>query len=285
MEQPNDTNPIVNLLKTCIENDDIKTFPLNVVSDTCGKHQIAISVEKERDYSEADDSEFVKMIKSLNVLDEDDITFKNGYMFCKDMPGYVGMDCTSNRDFNYKHAFIRKRDRLTKNNTENKCTIDFILLPEGKKIEDIVDDEFDGIPDENVLMYKTFVNNNMSVDNLGLYGADDIVLKSSYCNLIFDYPSYNNKIVFTIHANDEIVGFTRKELALKAMQRFHLRWYLCENYDIEKGTIVSKELAKERKTIMFDPTMYSDEYTENGLVCLIYNKELDQWTFHCYDYI
>jgi hypothetical protein len=286
MEQTTDNNPLIDMLKLCIESDDIKTFPLNVVSETCGEHQITLSVEKQRDYSDTDDSEFVKKIKSLNVLDEDDITFKNGYIFSKEMPGSWGLDCGFNRDFEYKHTFIKKRDRITKINTEDKCTIDFVLLPNGTNIEDIVDDEYDGIPAENVLMYETFVNNGMSVDNLNLHGENDIVLKSSYCNILLGYPvNYKEHVVFTVHADDEIVGFSRKELALKAMQRYYLLWYLCKNYDITKGTIVSEELAKERKIVMFEPTAYFDEWTNNGLVSLEYKKETDQWEFNCYEYI
>jgi len=285
MDQMNDTNPIVNLLKSCIESDDIKSFPLNVVSDTCGQHQITISVEKHKDYSETDDSDFVKMIKSLNVLDEDDITFKNGYIFSKESPGSFGLDCTMNRDFYYRITFTKKRDRLTKNSTDNKSTIDFILLPEGTNIENVVDDEYDGIPDDNVLFYDKFVNNNMSIDNLGLHVPDDIVLKSSYCNILFDYPvNYKEHTVFTVHANDEIVGFTRKELALKVMQRYHLMWYLCKNYDVEKGMIVSDELAKERKITIFESNFYTSDWTDNGVVSLIYKKETDQWIVNCYEY-
>jgi hypothetical protein len=74
-------------------------------------------------------------------------------------------------------------------------------------------------------------------------------------------------------------------MALKAMQRYHLMVYLCKNYDITKGTIVSEELVKERKKIIFEPTAYLGEWTDNGLVNLIYKKETDQWEFVCYDYI
>lgn len=108
----------------------------------------------------------------------------------------------------------------------------------------------------------------------------------SYCNILFEYPvSYREYTCFTVHADDRMIGFSRKELALKAMQRYHLMWYLCKNYDITKGTIVSEELAKERKIIIFEPMAFVDEWTLNGLVSLVYKKDTDQWRFNCYDYI
>ncbi len=241
-----------------------------------------------REYSEKDDSALVKKIKNLKVLDDDEITFKDGYIYNKNEK-FCALDTDDTRTFEYKMTYISKRDEITKNNTDDKQSIEFVLVPEGKTIRDIkildkYDDMYDG---EFVLLHETFANNNMSIDGLGLYGEDDIVLKSSYCNLLLEYPCYREKTVFTIYADDDMVGFTRGELALKAMQRFHLKLYLCNNYDVSKGMVVSGELAKKRTRdqILFEPTMYMDEWDRNGLVSLTYNKETDQWTFICHDYI
>ncbi len=189
------------------------------------------------------------------------------------------------QEIGQKIAFIKDRDSDTKNNTEDDISIDFILNPNGNSELPKLDDD-DDIPTECVLLYETFVKNKMSIDGLGLINADDVVLKSSYCNILFNYPvNCRENIVFTIHADNDTIGFTRKELALKSMQKYHLMLYLYKNYDVEKGMIVSNELAKERKITMFSPSRYDDEWTDNGLLNLIYCKELDQWIFNCYDYI
>ncbi len=242
-----------------------------------------------REYSENDDSAIVKKIKNLKVLDDDEITFKDGYIYNKNKK-FCALDTDDTRTFEYQMTYINKRDEITKNNTDDKQSIEFVLVPEGKTIRDIkiLDKYNDDMYDEEfVLLHETFANNNMSIDGLGLYGEDDIVLKSSYCNLLLEYPCYREKTVFTIHADDDMIGFTRGELALKTMQRFHLKLYLCNNYDVSKGMVVSDELAKKRTRdqILFEPTMYMDEWDRNGLVSLTYNKETDQWTFICHDYI
>lgn len=58
---------------------------------------------------------------------------------------------------------IREKDKIVKDSIEDNHTIDFTLLSEGKNIEDIIDDEYDGIPEENILMYQKFINNNMNI--------------------------------------------------------------------------------------------------------------------------
>ncbi len=253
-------------------------------------NNINLSSSFTREYLETDDSIIVKKIKSLKLLDDDEITFKNGYIYNKNKPQNCTLDNDDTRTFVYKMAYINKRDEITKNNTDDKQSIDFVLVPEGKTIRDIkIFDKYDDdlYDEEYILLHETFANNNMSIDGLGLYGENDIVLKSSYCNLLLDYPCYRESTVFTIYADDEMVGFTRGELALKAMQRFHLKLYLCNNYDVSKGMIVSDDLAKKRSRnqILFEPTMYMDEWDRNGLVSLDYKKETDQWNFICHDYI
>ncbi len=217
--------------------------------------------------------------KEIDITSLDDNTIPNNIE--------VSIEHTTSlwQEIGKKMAFIKDRDENSKNNTDDNRSIDFILNPNGNnELPELNEDE--DIPKECVLLYETFVNNNMSVDGLGLIGADDVVLQSSYCNILFNYPvNCRENIVFTIHADNDTVGFTKKELALKAMQKYHLMLYLYKNYDVEKGKIVSDELAKERKTTIFSPSRYDDEWTDNGLLNLIYCKEMDQWIFNCYDYI
>ena len=83
-----------------IENDtDPNTaYPLDVTSDTDGPQQIQLHFGKDRDYTEEDDSDFVKQIKSYGILDETDISFKNGWIFSG---GSIGRDDNFHRDFSF----------------------------------------------------------------------------------------------------------------------------------------------------------------------------------------
>ena len=176
---------------------------------------------------------------------------------------------------------IRERDKSTKDSLKHDQTIDFILISEGTNdLPEI--NSIDDIPEKFVLTYDKFINNNMTVDNLGLINSDDIVLKSSYCNILFSYPvNYNEPIIFSIGADDKKIGFKRKELALKAMQKYHLLYYLYKNYDVEKGEIV----LDEKKVTIFEPNQCDEEYTQNGLLNLIYDKEKDHWIFNTYKFV
>ena len=232
-----------------------KELPLNVTSDTCGPEKIALVFPNSK-YSEADDSEFVKKIKSFGLLDDTDLTFNGGYIFRKS--GGFSIDNPYERDREYECAFVKKRDSMTKINLQNGTSIKF-------KVE-----------------YKTFIDNNMQIN--GLNQEDDIVLQSSYCNILYSYPAFQHHAVFTVHANDKITGFTKKELALKAMRLYHMLYYLSENYDIQKGHIVSTDTKREE--VIFRPVCSDErEYTDNGLRCLQYNKDSDQWEFVCIQYI
>lgn len=180
---------------------------------------------------------------------------------------------------------IRERDKITKDSLEDTHSINFILIPEGiTNLPEI--DPNDTLPEQFVLTYDKFINNNMCVDNIGLLNANDIVLESSYCNILFNYPvNCYEHTNFTITADDRKIGFRRNELALKAMQKYHLLWYLCKNYDVEKGKIVSNELANERNIIMFKPNQHINEYTQNGLLNLVYDKKRNHWVFNTYNFI
>ncbi|QKF93719.1 hypothetical protein QKU48_gp0261 [Fadolivirus algeromassiliense] len=296
-QQPTTENAISELFSTIIKSDiEDKTFPLTVTSDTCGKHEIKLVFNGLREYSESDDSELVKTIKSYGILDDTDIIFKNGYMFTKG--GSFSLDDDMNRDFTYKWEYIKKRDNITKTNLNDNQTISFLLqLPDKEYKElppfnyetymanDNVSDEGDN-DDENdydMLLYKTFIDNQMSVDNLGLVYENEIVLKCSYANILYSYPNFNSNIVFTIHADDEIAGFTMKELALKAMQRYHLLYYLFKNYNMKSGEIIADNTSEFERC--FRPTLWDSEWSDNGLLNLMYHKNTDQWEFVCCDYI
>jgi hypothetical protein len=291
------------------DTDPNTSYPLNVTSDTCGPHQIQLIFGKDRDYREEDDSDFVKQIKSYGILDETDISFKNGWIFSG---GSIGRDCNFNRDFTYRQAYIKKRDNITKTNLQNKQKIYFILSNDLNGHKDVPafdydnyhkewekeDDSTESSDDFSVLFYKTFIDNNMKMDNLGLMYENEIILKSSYANILFDSPIYRSSVVFTLHANDEIAGFTMKELSLKIMQRYHLIVFLYKNYNMEEGKLVdrtgemenipNKELftnIPKSGKYCFEPVLYESELYDNGVMGLEYCKEKEQWTVLLYDYI
>ena len=56
-----------------------------------------------------------------------------------------------------------------------------------------------------------------------LYNSDKIIYEYSYINIEFNYPNYNT-VTFKNRANDDISGFTTKELADK-MIKFQSRPY------------------------------------------------------------
>lgn len=291
------------LIKSNIED---KTLPLNVQSDTCGEHQIKLVFGGNREYSETDDSEFVKRIKSYGILDDEDIVFKNGYMFTKG--GSFHLDDDMGRDFTYKWEFVKKRDNITKSELNDKQVISFMLMDPNKHYKNLLPFNYDNYmngdvsmsedakesdnedDDYEMLLYETFMNNGLSIDNLGLVYENEVILKCSYANILFSYPNFNSNTAFTIHADDEICGFTFKELALKAMQKYHLLYFLFKNYDMEKGTLINENSDNTNHFNTFEnrcfrPTLWESEWTENGLLNLVYNKQTDQWKFECCDYI
>ena len=120
----------------------------------------------------------------------------------------------------------------------------------------------------------------MSLDNLGLLYEDEIILKSSYANVHFDYPNFKSYVTFSLHADNEMRGFTVKELALKMMQRYHLLYFLFDNYDMTKGKLFpDKKLIGDTRRC-FRPCLFTGEWY-NGLKCICYDKEFDRWTFEC----
>lgn len=191
------------------------------------------------------------------------------------------------QEFNARQNTIKARDTFTRDTTSDGSTIDFVLIPDGKTINESksMDDYDDELHHDFVLTYEKFLDNNMQIEGLNLHEPEELVLASSYCNILFNYPCRRQSTVFSIRADSDITGFTRKELALKAMRLYHLKVYLCKNYDITKGCIVSDELAKERKIVIFEPAMYMGEWERNGLVSLTYQKNVDQWVFDCYEYL
>lgn len=263
---PMNVTLLSNIIKSGLMTD--VNIPMNVTSDTCGPHQINISFSAEREYSEFDDSDVVKKIKASGILDDDEFSFKNGYIFPKSSSSFA-LDNTYNRNSYYKSAYIKKSDCITLNTLVDEETIDFILIDTN---------------DDNVLEYQKFVNNDFKIDGLWLADPDDVVLKLSYCDVLFDYPCFDSKVVFTLHPTDKMIGFTRKELALSVMQKYHMLYYLSCNYSTAVGKVVDDKTSIKREDSVFRPIM-EYEWRDNGVLQLQYNKIKDQWCVIYEDYI
>lgn len=256
------------------------------------------------------ESEQIKKIKESGLIPEDEIKFENGYMFFKD--GGFSIDTPHQRDFTYKYKYIQNRDKKTKDSLQDKQLIEFHNVNHDSDKE--TDSESDNEENTYGLSYTEFLANNIRLKN-----PDEIVLEQSYISVHFNSPNYRDHTTFTIHADDEMKGFTRKELAIKCMKYYHMQYYLCRTYDLDKGCFVTNNpvnqmydkhsefnesleeehrknpsmdwLFKEpQKTFkihhqIFSPVLYYDEYTDNGLNELEYNKEKDYWIFVCLTYI
>jgi hypothetical protein len=130
------------------------------------------------------------------------------------------------------------------------------------------------------------------MDNLGLMFENEIILKSSYANIHYGSPFFNSDVTFTLHADDEVEGFTMKELALKVMQRYHLLGFLYKNYNMDEGKIQSESSETDLFTTKpksdkycFRPVLYDSEIFDNGVMGVEYNKDKDHWTIMMYDYV
>ena len=263
------------------------------------------------------DSEMVKEIKTSGILTEEDIIENEKVIIT---PGSMGINCDTIKDFTYKNAYIKKRDFINKTSLIDGQEIKFILgnqnitfnyndytnqpekikrvslinqykgthnsemnhneyLQNKDKINDIESEE----SDNNCLYYEQFIKNNHSIQGLNLLYENEIILKSSYINILYNYPCYTPKTTFHISADNEMEGFTFGELALKAMQFYHLLFDLYKHYDIQKG--IRKELPDNDRERYFRSVAYIGEWEDNGLHSLKYHKETDTWEFICIEYI
>ena len=117
--------------------------------------------------------------------------------------------------------------------------------------------------DNDYLYYEQFIKNNHSIKGLNLLYENEIILKSSYINILYMYPCYTPHTTFRITADNEMEGFTFGELALKAMQFYHLLFDLYKHYDVQKG--IREDLAENDRDRYFRPVAYIGEWENNGL--------------------
>ena len=219
-------------------------------NSTGQEKKINVSFSQSSEYDPNYESDDIKFIKSTNLIKQDEITFNDGYIFWGE--GSVAVDTPFHRDFVYECMYINKRDELVNENLTNESVIDF----------------------DKGISYQNFLNNSYKLE-----AEDQIVLNSSYINIWFNYPNHAEKVTFTIKADDKIIGFSKKELARKIMQRYHLLYYLTKHYDIDRGVF-----SENNGTGMFRSIM-DWEYTKNGVGRIAYRKDLKVWEIFCIDEI
>jgi len=223
-----------------------------------------------------EDSELVKKIKSYGILTEEDISIQGGFIKFK---GGIGVEMPGDRDFWYSNTYAGKRDEITVVGLQDNCILEFRLHDDcilevpafnydmfiNKIYNEAYDNEEFG---RNLVFYENFIK-NMSVE--GLIYENEVVLKCSYINVHFRYPMLQSDVTFKIMADNELDGFTMKELVLKVMQRYHMLVFMWQNYDIKNGII------NPTSRNCFKPLVYESDWTMNAVTGLKYNKTNNTW--------
>ena len=184
---------------------------------------------------------------------------------------------------------IRKQDKATKKSLVDGQKIAFIrdrAICHFKILRYLSDGTFGESQDDedySMIDYQEFLDNNMTIDNLGLINKDEVVLKMSYIDILFNSPNFGSDTTFRIMADNELVGFAREELGLKIMQRFHLLYFLFQNYNMERGNIRETPIihfdTKRQNGTCFEPIIGYQDYSDNGLSHIVYNEDKKIWKF------
>lgn len=221
------------------------------------------------------ENDVIRFIRTSGVVPENAIEISHGCISSYDENGKMIQSGIANAgaiEFVYKQQYERFRNKRTRDSLKDGDAIYFSDKNAPPPEEDESSEEGELV---NGLHYKAFMAKTFDLER-----PDDIVLESSFIDIFYSNPCWKERVTFTIWADDPMKGFTRKELAIKAMQRFHLLYYLCDNYNMEEGKI-----DPERSTCSFSPVLYLNEYTDNGLYSLCYQIEEKRWEFITIDYV
>jgi len=172
------------------------------------------------------------------------------------------------KEFDKRYNYIKNRDKDTIDSLEDEQEITFVNEsdPEQLATHEYYDKEYTGIS------YDKFMNKTYKLQD-----PDTIVLPCSYINLYFDNPNWDEHITFKIKADDELKGFTRHEIMKKALDRFHLLYYIYKNYSVD-----DRKINPENSSHLFGAALHGDnEYEANGLHFIIYNTKYNYWRFEC----
>ena len=258
----------------------------NLINITCAasgeSEKITIILKGDREHSESDDSDFIKKLKATGIVSADDFQWSGGYISGSHS---VMLDDSKGkgRNFMYEWLYIERHDQQTRDQLLDKQFIRFDLGDQKECIDIESDDEDDNESDTQYIRYDQFIQDGMNIPSLN--GADDLVLACSRCNIHFDYPCFDN-VTYTIRAEDEVVGFTRKELALKIMQLYCMMVFVCKKYDKTTGQLYQSEPNPPKfSELMFGPVLGVSEWEDNGIRGITYDKEKNHWVCLCVNYI
>ncbi|ARF11289.1 hypothetical protein Klosneuvirus_1_146 [Klosneuvirus KNV1] len=221
--------------------------------------------------SEDYESDLIKFIKQSGVIPEGSIKRTDNWISSYDENGKLegsGIANAGSIELTYKLKYINCRDKKTIELLEDKQIISFI----DESVPSITPTENDSSDDEDSgIRYKAYMDKTYKLQD-----PDIIVHPCSYVNIHYDTPNWKEHATFRIPADDEIKGFTRHELMKKALERFHMLYYIFSNYNIDDGKV-----NPEKPSCLFHPLLFINDYTDNGLRCLEYNKEKNYWVFEC----
>lgn len=196
---------------------------------------------------------------SANDFNNDELKYQSRHMFGPSGRSLHGLTWPEHQ---YKYLYLKRHDQQT--------------------IGQLIDQQYIGFGN---IEYEEFMASQMQLPNLE--DGDDLVLACSSCTICFDYPC-QAKAMFMIRADDDITGFTRKELALKVMQLYCMMAFNYKNYDKTTGKLQNSQLVDkndpERAQRIFAPIV-DEEWEENGIIGITYNKEKDYWVCQCSHYI
>ena len=212
------------------------------------------------------ESDFVKFAKASGVIPDGVIKVEGGLASAYNEDGTLsscGIASADGIDFHYKYQYVKYHDKSVTGGLKN-----------GDKISFIDDSDESSDEDSGGIRYQSFISKIYKLND-----PDTVVLPCSYIDIHFNSPCWRDNVTFKIHAEDEMIGFTRLELMKAALERFHLLYYLFKNYNAEEGRI-----NLNSSSCWFSPVLRVDEYSENGLKSLIYNKEKGYWIFECIEY-
>jgi len=129
----------------------------------------------------------------------------------------------------------------------------------------------------NHIEYQSYIQSIVSGSQPDeILDANKTVLKLSKIKLLFDYP-FNNPVMFTIRADDELVGFTLSELVDKIIKHYDLLIKINYNYNFN--------------TLKFDDTIHNNFHSPDtndiriGITGIQYNKKNDVWVVQYDNYV
>lgn len=224
----------------------------------------------------SEDSKLVKFVKDSKIDISDEFKIKGDWIISK---GSIGIASPFNIDFSTRCAFVKKRDEKTKHELKDNCFFkwyfdDWELLVEKKLKGELYKLSVSQIQDLHL-------NLNMSEDDC----CSKYILPISQISV--KYPHSRNPTTFTIMADDELHGFTAKELKEKIYSYYHMLLYMGKYYDARVKKCLTpdelklcKDVRKWDNELPFEMQLIKTNHMgcgNEGISGLVYNKIRDEW--------